>query len=164
MAERMLEKAKLGGFTVDFLTEKPIESGLSVGEYPSRSGVFDEKDINPQDIQLWLLGNKEILAKEPDKLKVGGWLDGGKVWLDIVRIYDPSEREKAIQSGRDHNQICIADLDAIKRGDWDHAFIDTKGTGASKAASGGSKSGTYFMLDANATAQQIMDAIKKHAK
>jgi hypothetical protein len=165
MADRMMEKAKLGGFTIDFRTEEPVETGISVGEYPERSGQFNIAEATAEDVQGWLEKNKDILFKEPDKLRVGGWLDEGKIWLDIVRIYDQSERDRAIESGRKANQKAIADLDAIKRGDWDRAFIDTGGTGEAKAASGsGKKSGTYMMFDAKVTAQEIIDALKKHAK
>lgn len=167
MADRMATQAKLGGFTVDFRTEEKVETGLSVGEYPERSGDFPMDKITAADVQGWLEKNKELLFTEPDKLRVGGWLDEkvGKVWLDIVRIYDQSERDRAIESGRKSNQKCIADLDAIKRGDWDNAFIDTGGTGEAKAASGsGKRSGTFIMFDAKVTAQEIMDAVKTHAK
>jgi hypothetical protein len=37
--------------------------------------------------------------------------------------------EAAKKMGSEHDQKAIADLGAIHRGDWGHAFIDTGGTG-----------------------------------
>lgn len=165
MSERMLNMAKSGGFTIDIQTEEPVESGISVGEYPERSGKFDADEVKASDIQDWLDKNKDILTSDPAHLKLGGWLETngkGTVWLDIVRIYPESEKESARQSGMKHNQKCIADLAAIKRGDWDNAFIDCGGTGEAKAVSKRGKKGTYMMFDVNVSAQKILDTLLKN--
>jgi hypothetical protein len=51
------------------------------------------------------------------------------VWLDVVTVYPESMRSEAIRAGVAANQKAIADLEAIYRQDWAHAFIDTGGTG-----------------------------------
>lgn len=164
MSERMLEQAKSGGFTIDFQTQQSVESGISVGEFPERSGKFDAETIKVADIENWLEKNRDLLASDPERIKVGGWLETngkGTIWLDIVRVYPESEKEMAKESGIKHNQKCIADLGAIKRGDWDNAFIDCGGTGEAKAAKG-KKKGTYMLFDANASAQKILDTLLKN--
>jgi hypothetical protein len=72
--------------------------------------------------------NETLLAS--GKNAIGGWVDNGKVWLEIVRVYPQSMRDLAISMGRRLNQISIADLDAISRGDFQHAFLRTDGTGS----------------------------------
>jgi hypothetical protein len=60
---------------------------------------------------------------------IAGWVDNGKVWLEVVKVYPRSMRNLAIGMGRKLNQIWVADLGAIQRGDFEHAFIQTCGTG-----------------------------------
>jgi len=39
------------------------------------------------------------------------------------------DRSQAVKIGVERNQKSVADLAAIARGDWDNAFIVTRGTG-----------------------------------
>lgn len=135
LGERMIEAGKAGGFTYDAHGDTPTE-GFSVGVHPERSGIFPVETVKPEDVDRWLAKNKDIAFTDTGKMvgigiqnMVGGWVDQGKLWLDLVAIFPPDQKEAAIAAGKQHNQISIADLGAIHKGDWDHAFIQTGGTG-----------------------------------
>ena len=127
--EAMLKAAKEGGFTYEYYGMKSVTHGLSVGAFPEHSGVFDVMTMKKSDVETWLKQNKRLLTDK--RVKVGGWFDKdtNQIWLDAVRVYPQEQRGIAIRMGRKKNQKYIADLDAIARGDMEHAFIDTGGTG-----------------------------------
>jgi hypothetical protein len=161
---QMLNAAKSGGFTFDYYGVKPVVTGFSVGEYPERSGVFDVKTVKKADIDSWLHKNHDLLTGP--NVKVGGWLEDetNKVWLDVVHIYpqDAKGRNDAIHAGRAANQKCIADLDAIARGDFEHAFIDCGGSGEAPKKGMEKNLNTHFSLfDHDVTADKIMEWITK---
>lgn len=160
MADRMINAAKSGGFTLDFRTMIPVEEGYSVGVFPQHSGVFDAATVTTDEVHSWLTANEGKL-NDP-RLKVGGWVDEGKLWLDIVRVYSKGDRDLAITMGSKKNQIAIADLGAIKRGDWDNAFINTGGTG--KMMKQSKERPTMLLFDNDVKAATIMDALKKALK
>ena len=127
---------KLGaGFTIDAHTREDVTQGFSVGIFPSRSTVLDGDKVAPKvmekEIAQWCDKNKTLLADSRNRIKIGGWVDPdtGKVWLDAVRVYGAGHGAMAYKMGVKANQKSIADLGAIHRQDWDHAFIDTHGTG-----------------------------------
>lgn len=149
-----------GGFTFDAKGGTPTE-GLAVAVFPKRSGTFDAKTVGKAQIQAWLDANRSV-AKD-HRLMVGGWVDEkGVLWLDLVRVYRPTDRDLAIRMGVRLNQKAIADLGAIYRGDWDHAFINTGGTGEAKAAPAkGTGRSAMFLFPATVTADEILAAVQE---
>jgi hypothetical protein len=158
MADRMINAAKNGGFTLDFRTMAPVNEGYAVGVFPQHSGVFDANKVTTDEVSSWLKDNAGKL-NDP-RLKVGGWVDEGKLWLDIVRVYN--SKDLAVSVGAKKNQIAIADLGAIRKGDWDHAFINTGGTG--KMVKQNSRKPTMLLFDHDVKAEVILDAVRKANK
>jgi hypothetical protein len=169
-AEMMKEAIKTGGgFTVEYYTMRPLKSGYSVGAYPELSTSFPAEELNEGAVREWLNKNKKTLRSDPH-IKVGGWLDEttGKIWLDVVKVYPrKADKAAAVKKGKEKNQISIADLWAITRGDWDHALIECGGTGEAPKKGGGmgkkkaGKKSTLMFFDADTTAAAIVDAFKK---
>jgi len=135
--DKMAEALKThGGFTFDPRTQKAATEGIAVGAFPSHSGQFDESNFGTEQLKGWMDANAKLLGE--GRNYIGGWVDNGKVWLDVVKVYPQSMKDLALAMGRKLNQISVADLGAISRGDMEHAFISTGGTGeASKADAGG---------------------------
>lgn len=134
LSTRMLNALRAdGGFTIDDRTRDKVTSGFAVGVFPARSLALKASEITEQNVAQWLAKNRRLVRD--DRIVVGGWVDKdtGTAWLDLVRVYPRTMRDVAVRVGRKRNQISIADLDAVTRGDWDHAFIDTGGTGAAVA-------------------------------
>jgi hypothetical protein len=75
----------------------------------------------------WLRENAAYF--DDPNMHVGGWHDP----VDHRVHFDLSEnvagKQEAIRLGRERNQVSIFDNEAAARGDWDHAFIDTGGSG-----------------------------------
>jgi hypothetical protein len=64
--------------------------------------------------------------------------------------------------GRRANQISIANLGAIHAGDWDHAFIDTGGTGQALKVSKAVSGKVLALFDHDATAEEITQVLMAH--
>lgn len=127
VATRMLNAVKNGGFTYDPAGKVPRE-GFSVGVHPEQSITLpDAAKVSKQDVTDWMSKNTRLLSQPGNML--GGWVDNGKLYLDIVKVFPPNQKEAALAAGKEHNQISIADLAAINKGDWDHAILPTGGTG-----------------------------------
>lgn len=111
-----------GGFTVAADGSSPSE-GISVSPYPERSVIVpvsgSDADLG-KAYEAFLKANDDILGK--DGHHAGGWVDGDKLYLDVVKVFPPSQREAAIALGRAKNQIAVWDLGASEE-------IPTGGTG-----------------------------------
>jgi len=124
---------KDAGFTFSAQTREDVTKGISVGVHPERGLVIDPKNMSAKELEKhaaqWLEKNKELFKDK--SMKVGGWVDPktGELCLDVVKIYAPQQMKQAMAAGSQHDQQAIANLGAIHRGDWGHAFIDTGGTG-----------------------------------
>lgn len=146
-----------GGFTLDVKGDTPQE-GYAVGVMPSHSGQIPKAEVTPGKIKAWLDTQRPRTLADK-RIRVGGWVDdNGTVWLDIVRVYAPDEREHAIRVGRRLNQIGIMDLGALARGDKKHAFIETGGTGAAKADAPAArgKATRFVLFPGDVTAEEIL--------
>lgn len=126
VAARMVEAVKNGGFTYDPAGKVPTQ-GFSVGVFPEKSTSLPVEAVTKQKVSDWMAKNTALLSKHGNML--GGWVDKGTLYLDIVKVFPPNQKTEAMAAGKEHNQLSIADLDAIHRGDWDHAIIDTGGDG-----------------------------------
>lgn len=162
----MLAAAKTSGFTYDQYGNTPIE-GFSVGVFPEKTGIFPAETATADQVDQWLTENKASAFSTGHM--VGGWMDEGKLWLDIVKIFPPDQKEAAVAAGKQHNQKAIADLAAVHREDWANAFIQTGGTGMKKqdvpppTPTPAQKSDPppdkprFALFDKNVTGQQILD-------
>lgn len=157
------------GFTLHVHTSSPVTHGIAVDEHPERSleldpKVHDEKAMIKQLID-WRHKNADLLHPP---MKIGGWVDPktSHLWIGVTTVFKGTEVDKAKEAGRKANQIAIANLFAIHKGDWAHAFIDTGGTGKattdSKPQQHSGARGAMFLFDHDATPQQIARAMRKH--
>lgn len=129
VATRMMNSIPNGGFTYDPAGRVPTQ-GYAVGVFPQQSVTIPVADVTKEKVAHWMQENTKLLQERNTML--GGWTDAGNLYLDIVKVFPPNQKEQAIQAGKEHNQISIADLDAIHRGDWSEAVINTGGTGVQK--------------------------------
>jgi hypothetical protein len=93
---------------------------------------------------------------------VGGWHDKetDTVWLDLVRVYAADQRDLAVRMGKRKNQIAIADLGAIAKGQWDQAIIPTGGTGAAVSKQVGQRP-RWVLFDLDTRAADIVAAFQE---
>jgi protein-tyrosine phosphatase len=89
----------------------------AVSIYPEHSVVLDHEPTI-QDLNNYIQSKADLL-QSPDN-SLGIWNNGGKYYLDISLTI--SDREKAIELGKKHNQISIFDLKNFQE-------IPTGGTG-----------------------------------
>ena len=127
-----------GGGTFKFMTGDVPRDGISVA---TRGGTFkypvSDAVANPEAMQKALTDHIEkMLNKFEGADHFGTWIediDGvPHIWAEPVNVV--KSRAKAVKLGTERNQKAIADLNAISKGDFDNAFINTKGTGDVKAS------------------------------
>lgn len=155
LGSRMITAGKAGGFTYDANGHTPT-TGYSVGVFPERSGKFDVTTVTADDVDKWLAQNSAQAFNAGNM--VGGWVDDGKLWLDVVHVFPSTEKEAAIAAGKEHNQIAIANLEAINKGNWDEAFINTDGNGEAVKKSVKSKP-KLVLFPKKVTGQQILEKL-----
>lgn len=122
----MVNDINSGGITFNMSQGKSMagEQAYAVSVYPNRAEVFDTNTFSIHKLKDFLKENYKLLADPKNNL--GGWVDNGKVYLDISRLY--TSKEKAMLAGKEFNQIAITDLSKIPN-DFEHAFINTGGSG-----------------------------------
>lgn len=126
-----------GGATVSFTGDVPT-TGFSVA-VRGATHTFSLEDArnNPQ---AWIDSVAAHFEKNLEKFGTadhfGTWvedIDGvPHIWADPTNVI--VDKAKAARLGLERNQVNVADLAAIKKGDWDNAMIDTKGTGDKNAS------------------------------
>jgi len=165
VVHKMIDLVKTqGGFTIESKTKEPVNEGFAVGVFPLKSGQFKMSELNPQKVAGWLKDNEKALASP--MIKIGAWhnKEDDTVWLDAVRVYKPDMKDVAVSMGKRANQIAIANLSAISKGDWDNAFINTGGTGEPVNIKTGQKIGksatTVTFFDNDASPEDIYGALK----
>ena len=121
-----------GGATVSFTGDVPT-SGFSVAvRGATHTFSVDDARNNPQ---AWIDSVAAHFEKNLEKFgqadHFGTWvedIDGvPHIWAEPTNVI--VDKAKAARLGLERNQVGVADLAAIKKGDWDNAIIDTKGTG-----------------------------------
>ena len=118
-----------GGFTVHRMTGLEPKEGFSVA-VDEKASLHLTPDISgPEaaaEVVTWVTKHTRKRGPSFDDKSIyfGGWKDPdtGDVWLDIIQVFPPDKKGKAIQSGKDHNQIKIFDLGKMEE-------IPTGGTG-----------------------------------
>jgi hypothetical protein len=95
-----------GGATFNFSRGNLAGTGnYSVSIYPERSKIVPGV-VDFEEIENYIVDNEDLLRDSHNSF--GAWTNEGKVYLDVVATLP--DREKAIQLGRQHNQIAIWDL------------------------------------------------------
>jgi hypothetical protein len=153
LINRWLQEAQKGGFTTDRNLAGDVKQGISVGRdkhglSADMGEVFDEsgevKEEAVDRVMAWLEYHGNGVFSRPlegaREVGVGGWVEKGKFYLDVVDLYENNEknREQAHRLGKEQNQKAIALLEALWRAketnakeDWDRAFLTTDGDGSS---------------------------------
>jgi hypothetical protein len=137
VAKLIEDTIKNGGATVSFTGDVPT-SGFSVA-IRGATHTFSVEDArnNPQ---AWIDSMAEHFEKNLEKFGTadhfGTWvedIDGvPHIWADPTNVI--VDKAKAAKLGLERNQVEVADLAAIQKGDWDNAMINTKGTGDKNAS------------------------------
>ena len=121
-----------GGATVSFTGDVPA-SGFSVAvRGATHTFSVDDARNNPK---AWIDSVAAHFEKNLEKFgqadHFGTWvedIDGvPHIWAEPTNVI--VDKAKAARLGLERNQKSVADLAAIKRGDWDNATINTQGTG-----------------------------------
>lgn len=81
-----------GGYTVHPATGQRVVAGqpgpTMVGVFPNsnaRTMVIPQNEFQPRHVQAFMRKNKDVFAKGRNDVFVGGWVDDGKVYLDVSR-------------------------------------------------------------------------------
>ena len=124
------------GGTFDFSGDVPTQ-GISVAiRGATHTFRLEDASANPQG---WIDSVAAHFEKNLEKFgkadHFGTWvedIDGvPHIWAEPTNVI--MDRAEAVKLGVERNQKAIADLAAITRGDWDNAFISTRGTGDERA-------------------------------
>jgi hypothetical protein len=95
-----------GGFTVEVPTGAPLERGIAVSVHPSHTWRFRRADWHDDAVSRWI----QCHARRDGTRTIGGWLDGGQVWLDCVRVLPAALRPVVVALGHRHGQLGVYDL------------------------------------------------------
>ncbi len=126
-----------GGATVAFTGDVPT-GGFSVAiRGATHKFSVEEARNNPQ---AWIDSVADHFEKNLEKFGTadhfGTWvedIDGvPHIWAEPTNVI--VDRATAVKLGFERNQVSVANLDAISKGEWDTAFVNTKGTGDVKAS------------------------------
>lgn len=160
LQEKMLASIKAsGGFTFDPRTEEVPKNGYAVGVFPTHAAIYDAHKFTPADVDAWMKKNESLLKDK--RSFIGGWVHDGKVYLDVTHVYPHEMKDVAMAVARKKNQIAIADLGALYKGNTADAFINIGGTGEVGKLDIGDLTHRVFMLfDAAHKATEVFDAIK----
>lgn len=132
-----------GGFTISVPAMKAATSGYAVAlsgtdRLRVAADSFDSRGRPKAALVNMVVDriNAAMSTELPDGTNpaLGGWHNpgDGKLEINVTAVFPANRRSEAIRFAKQQNQIAIANLDAIARGDWDGAFIDTGGTGGDR--------------------------------
>lgn len=108
--------------------EQPTEGYAAVTK-PQLGMKISPELLTPDVVNQWLEAVGSELGKNGMHIGTFHSPDSGQVYLDASKVFPEDQRAAAIKAGKAGNQESIAHLSAIAKGDWDHAFINTGGTG-----------------------------------
>jgi len=110
-ASELLRRIKEeGGFTYQPVNNTTPKEGFAVSTFKNHERVFDADKITLDDIADYVLERWDQF-KDP-KVHVGGWVDQGKVYLDLSTVV--KSRDEAIRLGKRHNQLAVFDLGRLE--------------------------------------------------
>lgn len=95
-----------GGFTYDPRGEADVSEGYALSLFPERSFAKDLKDLTLNDLTDYVIKNADLLSQKG--LMLGGWVDGGKVYIDVSQV--EKDKDRAIELALAKDQIGIYDL------------------------------------------------------
>ena len=96
-----------GGFSVNLISGKRPDSGFMVS-IAGCERVYDLVDVDAAALVNYIDEFKPVL--ERPGLFLGAWVNGCLVYLDVS--INVENRDKALEIGRDNNQLAIYDLAA----------------------------------------------------
>jgi hypothetical protein len=96
---------KNGGVTISLAKGQP-KKGFAYAPNKDTERVFDKETFSDQDISDFINDNMAELSKKGNY--IGGWEDGGKIYLDISRIGAPSV--KTLEEAQKASQLAVYDL------------------------------------------------------
>src|SRR3990167_10442214 len=95
-----------GGFTYNPRSGRSPKSGYMVSPYKNRESVVDSGKVTAATIANYIVSNADVLGK-PEHF-IGGWVDGGKLFLDISVRKASAGAAKALAIAND--QLAFFDL------------------------------------------------------
>ena len=95
-----------GGFTYQPVDDTTPTKGYALSVFRGAEKVFDVESVTEDDIYNYLIEHKDKF--EDPGVHVGGWVDDGKVYLDLSIVVE--DREKAEKLGIEHDQLAMFDL------------------------------------------------------
>lgn len=98
---------KNGGVTMNLKRNVP-NSGFSFAPSKVTEHAVDIKDFNQDTVKEYLRNNAKALAQPGNHL--GGWIDGGKVYLDVSRVV--SDQAEAMAAAKDADQLAIYNINS----------------------------------------------------
>lgn len=132
MAQLVEDTINNGGATVTFTGDVPKTGYSTAIRGATYKFPVDKARSNPEEFLDDLSKHFEKhLEQFGNASHFGTWvedIDGvPHIWADPTNVI--LDKAQATKLGIERNQMAVADLEAIARGDFDNAFIDTKGTG-----------------------------------
>ena len=99
-----------GGFTYQLVSNQSPSDGYMVSPYKDREMVVDADRLSARTLSRYMRQNADLLTRGDHYL--GGWLDEGKVYLDIsVR---KRRRADATALAKQHKQLAFFDLKKLE--------------------------------------------------
>lgn len=87
-----------GGFTIDHRTGRAVHDGVAMAADPRHGIDFLIHRWDDRRVLTWLDGCHGLLQRED--VYLGGWLDGARVWLDVVHVFPAHDGAGAVAHGR----------------------------------------------------------------
>ena len=102
--------ARRGGFTLAPATGALLAVGIAVGAEPAAALSFPLDAWDDARVDGWLAVHLPVAMASG--LYVGGWLEWThrRVSFDLVRVFDPHHRHRALTFGRVAGQRAVYDL------------------------------------------------------
>lgn len=97
---------KNGGFTYRAISKLQPTKGFVVSTTKNLEQVVSSGEITPKHLQDYVDKNRDVLAQPNAHL--GAWVDGGKVYLDVSRVF--TDKNEALKLAEEHQQEGIYDL------------------------------------------------------
>lgn len=149
LARKTLQKGFQGGFTVELDTMNDVTKGIAIARdkkgmiFPAAEDFTPEGEPTEELVDTfvaWLNFHGPEVFSNPspgaERVAIGGWVDGGTLYLDVTDIYPTSEfLPQARDLGGKENQKAVTNLDKLYElllagaEDLSPAFIDTGGDG-----------------------------------
>lgn len=131
------------GFTRSVASLQPVESGYAVAlsnadRLVVAADAFDRNNKPTDQLKRLVRDRIEAAVRtgvpEGTVRAVGAWHNpaDGKIEVNVTAVFPADQRDAAVAFAQAHDQIAIANLDAITAGDWDNAIINTGGTGGAR--------------------------------